>query len=75
VPRSNIREVLKRHTDELMAIPGVVGVAQGDSRGKPCIRVFVVDGNSELLKRIPAKLEGYPLQTEESGKFRALGTQ
>ena len=74
MPGTNIREVLKRHTDELMAMPGVVGVAEGQSRGGPCIKLFVVDRNSELLKRIPDNLEGYPLQIEESGEFRALGT-
>jgi len=69
-----IREVLKRHTDELMAVPGVVGVAEGESKGKPCIRVFVVDRNSELLKHLPENLEGYLLKIEESGDFRALNT-
>jgi len=69
-----IREVLKRHTDELMAVPGVVGVAEGESKGKPCIRVFVVDRNSELLKHLPENLKGYLLKIEESGEFRALNT-
>lgn len=72
--RRNIQEVLKKHTDELMAIPGVVGIAEGESQGKPCIRVFVVDRKSELLKRIPNMLEGYLVKLEESGEFRALGT-
>ncbi len=69
-----IREVLKRYTDELMAVPGVVGVAEGESKGKPCIRVFVVDRNSEPLKHLPENLEGYLLKIEESGEFRALNT-
>jgi len=69
-----IREVLKRHTDELMAVPGVVGVAEGESHGKPCIRVFVVDSHSEALKHLPENIEGYLLNIEESGEFRALGT-
>ena len=74
MPRRSIREVLKSHTDELMAVPGVVGVAEGESQGRPCIRVFVVDRNSELLKGLPGTLDGYRLLVEESGKFRALGT-
>ena len=69
-----IREVLKRHTDELMAVPGVVGIAEGESHGKPCIRVFVVDSHSEALKHLPENIEGYLLNIEESGEFRALGT-
>jgi hypothetical protein len=74
MPKRSIREVLKSHTDELMAVPGVVGVAEGESHGRPCIRVFVVDRNSELLRRLPGKLDGYRLLVEQSGEFRALGT-
>jgi len=69
-----IKEVLKRHADKLMAVPGVVGVAEGESHGKPCIIVFVVDSNSEALKLLPENIEGYLLNIEESGEFRALGT-
>ncbi len=73
MPRRNIKEVLKKHTAELMEVPGVAGVAEGESQGKPCIRVFVLERNSEFLKRIPSTLEGYPIQVEESGEFQALG--
>jgi len=72
--KRTIDEVLREHTGELMAVPGVVGVAEGESHGKPCIRVFVVDSNSEALKLLPENLEGYLLNIEESGEFRALGT-
>ncbi len=73
MPRINIKEVLKKHTAELMEVPGVAGVAEGESQGKPCIRVFVLDRNSEFLRQIPSTLEGYPIQVEESGTFQALG--
>ena len=74
MPRRKIRRVLKRHTDDLMAVLGVVGVAEGESQGRQCIKVFVVDRNSELLKVIPNTLEGYLLQVEQSNEFRALST-
>ena len=74
MPDVKIREVLKRHTDELMAVAGVVGVAEGKSRGRPCIKVFVVDRRSELIKHLPENLEGYLLKIEESGEFRAFNT-
>jgi len=74
MPRRSIREVLKSHTDELMAVPGVVAVAEGESQGRRCIKVFVMDRNSKLLRQIPDSIEGYRLQVEESGEFRALGT-
>ena len=69
-----IREVLKRHTDELMSVRGVVGVAEGEFQGRPCIKVFVMDKTQELLRQIPETIEGFLLQIEESGEFRALGT-
>ena len=53
MPRRNIKEVLKRYTDELMAVPGVVGIAEGESMGRPCIKVFVVDRNSKFAERDP----------------------
>jgi len=68
-----IRGVLKRHTDELMAVPGVVGVAEGEFQGRPCIKVFVMGKTHELLWQIPKTIEGFLLQIEESGEFRALG--
>jgi hypothetical protein len=72
--RNKIVDILKRHTGELMSISGVVGIGAGKSQGKPCIMVFVVERDSELLKQLPDNIEGYPVQVEESGKFRALGS-
>jgi len=73
--KTNISVVLKKNVDRLMAVPGVVGVAEGEYEDKPCIKVFVVERNSELLRQIPGNIEGYPLQIEESGKFHALDNQ
>lgn len=69
MPERKISEVIKRHSDELMAIPGVMGIAEGKSKGKPCIRIFV-DSNFAQLKDLPSTLEGYLVQVEESGEFR-----
>lgn len=73
--KTNISVVLKKNVDKLMAVPGVVGVAEGEYEGKPCIKVFVVKRNPELLRQITGNIEGYPLQIEESGKFHALDNQ
>jgi hypothetical protein len=53
-----------------MAVPGVVGTAQGLCEGKPCIKVFVARTTPDLLKAIPASLEGYPVVVEETGELR-----
>ncbi len=71
MPKGNIQDVLKRHTEELMAVSGVVGVAEGKSHGRPCIRVFVVDKDSESLKHLPQNIEGYLLKLEGTSKFQA----
>jgi len=68
----NIKEVLKRHTDKLMAVPGVVGVGEGRTRGRQCISIFVIYSSPESLKLLPDNLEGYPVIIEESGEIRAL---
>ena len=75
MPGRNIGEVLRRHADELMALPDVAGVAEGKYRGKPCIIVFVVDRNLDMSKRIPATIEGYPLRVVESGEFSARASR
>jgi len=72
--KRRIEEVLKDHTDELMAIPGVVAVAVGESGGKPCLRVFIEDDSSVLLRDIPDHIEGYNVLITESGKFQSRET-
>ena len=66
-----VEEVLKKYTDSLMIIPGVVGTGQGLFGGKSCIKVFVVKKTSELENKIPKTLEGYPVKIKETGVFRA----
>lgn len=66
-----IEAVLKKHTDEWMSIPGVVGTGIGACEGNPCIRIFVVKKTPELLQKIPSKLEGFVVDVEETGQIRA----
>ena len=72
MPAKTIEEALQEHTDALMAIPGVVGVAQGLRGGKSCIRVFVVDKTPQLQQQIPTVLDGYLIVIELTGEIRAL---
>ena len=68
-----IKDIIRRHTSELMAIPGVVGVAEGRDKDTPCILIFVVNKNPELLKQLPESVGGYLIKIEESDQFQALG--
>jgi hypothetical protein len=72
MPGMTIEAVLKKHTEALMSLPGVVGTAQGLCEGRDCIKVFVRQRTPELEQRIPAVLEGYQVSIEESGEIRTL---
>ena len=67
--------VLDEHADGLMSLPGVVGVMQGERKGKPCIKVLVTQRTSGVLQRIPQSIEGYPVVIKETGEIRAIGTE
>jgi len=69
----DIKTVMEAHVDELMAIPGVVGVAIGAlDDGTPCIRVMLLEDTPELRRRIPDELEGHPVDIDVTGPIRAM---
>ena len=67
-----IEQVLQDHTASLMALAGVVGTAQGLCADEPCIRVFVVEATEELLRQIPEEIEGYAVDVQQTGEFKAI---
>lgn len=67
----SITDVLKRHTDSLMAIPGVVGVGQGEQDGAPTVYVMVAKLTDSLRSTLPHSIEGYAVVVKESGEIRA----
>lgn len=68
-----INIVKEGHTAELMALPGVIGVAVGEEEDRtPCIVVLVVELTPELERKIPKTLEGHPVRIEESGEIRPM---
>lgn len=75
MPDRDINLVMKDHVDDLMAIPGVVGVAIGElDDGTPCIKIFVVEVSDELNRKIPELIEGHPVEIVESGIIRTLSS-
>lgn len=72
MPGRPLDEILSDLTERLMAIPGVVGTAEGMSEGGVCIKVFVSSKTPELLRQIPTVVGQYPVIVEESGEFRAF---
>ena len=67
-----VGEVLRKHTDELLTLPGVVGTGEGLCDGRPCIKVYVVEKTPELEQEIHRLLDPCPLSIEETGRFRSL---
>ena len=67
-----IKDVLREHTDELMALPGVVGTGQGLCDGKPCIKVFVMQLTPELEEKIPKSIKGFKVEAVETGQFQVF---
>jgi hypothetical protein len=67
-----IEEVLESSTDSLMSVQGVVGVAQGESNGRPCIKVLVVSMTSEISASIPDEISGYAVVIDLVGEITAL---
>ena len=67
----SIEEAIREHSENLMSIPGVVGVGQGLCDKTPCIKVYIIRRTPELDKKIPASLEGYEVSIEVTGEIRA----
>ena len=73
VPNRDIKTVMEAHVEELMAIPGVVGVAIGElDDHTPCIQVLVIEQTEELTRRIPKSLEGHPVVILVSGEIKPM---
>lgn len=73
MPNRDINAVMDDHVKELMAIPGVVGVAVGAlDDGTPYIMVLVVEETSEIIQKVPTVLEGHPVRIVVSGEIRPM---
>ncbi len=74
LPARDINAVLADHDDELMALPGVVGVYVGllkDDRTL-CLKVMLARKDPALERSIPRTLEGHRVLTEVTGEIRPL---
>jgi hypothetical protein len=65
-----IREVKRRHSAELLGMPGVcgVGVAKGKS-GDLVLAVHISADDPSVEARVPKEIEGVPVETVVSGPF------
>lgn len=72
MPAKTIEQVQEEHTDDWMAIPGVVGTAIGQCEGKPCILILTASNTEQVRQKIPSTIEGYPVVVRHIGEVRAL---
>jgi ribosomal protein S19 len=67
--------VVRRHENELLQLPNVVGVGVGEHDGKEVIKVFVTRkvpaSELESHELVPTELEGYDVDVEEIGPVAA----
>lgn len=68
---SDVHEVRLRHEDELLALPGVVGVADTVIGGRAMIQVFVNVLAGQPVN-VPSELDGYPVEIISSGDITPL---
>ncbi|HEX7880679.1 MAG TPA: hypothetical protein VF720_14785 [Candidatus Eisenbacteria bacterium] len=65
--------VLERHKDQLMQLPGVIGIYVGaDHQSKLVLRVLLLHGHESTRAQIPAVLDGVPVEVEASDPIKPL---
>jgi len=74
-PKKTVEQVLKDCTPGLMAVPGVVGTGQGLHAGKPCILIMVAVRVPKLERKIPDRIEGYPVRIQVTGTIHPLSDE
>ena len=57
---------------KVLGMKGVAGTAQGMSRGKPCIKVYLEKDDPGLRAKVPRKVGGVPVEVEVTGRMRRL---
>jgi hypothetical protein len=67
-----IDDVLRRHRDRLLSLPGVNAVAASERGGRPCLLVLVNRLTDHVREAIPATLGGHPVVVEEGGPFQRI---
>jgi hypothetical protein len=68
-----IQEIKAKHSDRLLAMPGVVSVGIGRNPDGTAVIVVGLDGpRPDTVKALPKELEGYPVRVQVIGPVKAL---
>jgi len=69
---SSIKDVKRRHERRLLQLPAVVSVGIGLNRnGQSAIIIGLAGPHAESESRLPAMLEGYPVELRIVGPLKA----
>ena len=68
-PLRSLPEVLSLEGQALAALPGVIGVGEGERDGQACVLVLVRDETTR--PGLPEQLCGYPVRVEVTGTLRS----
>jgi hypothetical protein len=67
-----IQEVKAKHSDRLLAMPGVVSVGIGRNPDGTAVIILGLDGpRPDTAKQLPKELDGYPVRVEVIGPVKA----
>ena len=66
--KTSLSDVVSAEAPVLMALAGVVGVAEGLDQGRPCVVVYVA---GEHGGNIPLSVAGYEVVVRRSGEIKA----
>jgi len=61
--------VKDRHSVDLEALPGVVGVGVGRTHGEPCLIIQLSDDEAISRESLPLEVEGIPVISEVVGEY------
>lgn len=65
------RDVKRRHSAELMRLPGVCGVGvEKNQRGEFILRLHLDTDDPKIAEQLPREIEGYSVEAIHSGPFR-----
>jgi len=68
----DIEKVIQENAGSFMSIPGVVGLAHGLYNNENCIKVYVEKKTNKIVEKIPARIDGYIVDIEETGEFKNI---
>ncbi len=71
VPDMSIEDAHKALTDSLMFEAGIAGTAIAACDGTPCLKIYVVTDNKEIMDRIPKTFAGYEVTVQVTGEIEA----